>query len=233
MLDQQAADPASNEISSEKKTVRVWDLPTRVFHWTLLVLFLVTWISHEADGALFNVHAISGICVLAMVVFRLVWGFLGSRHARFSDFVRGWADVRQYVKNLLMFRPTYHVGHNPAGGWMIIALLLVLAFTALNGLFISDDGFVGPLAGMLSPGLSHAMGDFHEGTAGFLGFLVVVHVVGILVHGFMTGENLPRAMWNGNKTLPVDVDAASIGKVAWWRLVVALAVAIAAVWNLI
>ncbi|MBT5075154.1 MAG: hypothetical protein HOM66_00695 [Rhodospirillales bacterium] len=231
MFDQKAADAESIENSSSKKTVRVWDLPTRVFHWTLLVLFAVAWISHEAEGALFEVHIISGICVLGMVVFRLIWGIIGSRHALFADFVKGWPTVRAYGKSLLSFKPPYHVGHNPVGGWMIVGLLLMLAFTALNGLFVSDDGYVGPLAGLISPGLSHAMGEFHEGTAVFLLFLVGFHIVGVVVHGLMSGENLPRAMWTGDKNIPAGIEASSIASVGWWRVVVAVCLSLAAVWS--
>ncbi len=217
---------------SAKLTVRVWDLPTRVFHWTLLVLFAIAWVSAEADGAFFNIHLISGIGVLAMVVFRLIWGIIGSRHALFMDFVKGWAAVRNYGKNMLTLNPPYHVGHNPIGGWMIIALLMTLALTAIAGLFVSDDGFVGPLSGAVSPAVSHAMEDFHEGAAEFLGFLVVVHVAGVAVHGLVTGENLPRAMWNGNKTVPADVDASSIAAVGWWRVALALGISTAIAWSL-
>jgi cytochrome b len=231
MLDQQTLDKTDGE-TSHKKTIRVWDLPTRVFHWTLLVLVTVAWVSSEADGVLFNIHVVTGIAVLAMVAFRLVWGVIGSRHALFINFVTSWQKGRDYGEALLAFKPPYHVGHNPLGGWMIIALLATLAFTAFNGLFITEDGFSGPLSGAVSPEISHAMGELHEGVAGFLGFLVGFHVFGVIVHGLMTRENLPRAMWIGDKVVPEGINATSIAKVSWWRVVVAVALSIAAVWSL-
>ncbi len=233
MLDKQFAVKAKPEAVSGRKTVRVWDLPTRLFHWGLLVLVAVVWVSSEADGALFNIHIISGVGILAMIVFRVLWGVIGSRHALFTDFVRGWPTVRDYGKSLLSFKAPYHAGHNPVGGWMIIALLATLALSAFSGLFISTNDYSGPLAGAVSSGLSHAIKDTHEGIAGFLGFLIGFHVLGVIAHTLISGENLPRAMWTGDKLAPIGQNVSSIAKAGWWRVVMAVALSIAAVWGLL
>lgn len=214
------------------RTVRVWDLPTRVFHWGLAVLFAVAWISAEADGALFQIHVMTGSAMLGMILFRVIWGFIGSRHARFTDFVRGWARVRAYGKGLLAFNPAHSVGHNPVGGWMILALLAGLALTSFNGLLVTDDGYAAPLAGLVPPWLSDAMGEVHEGLAGMMAFLVGVHIAGVVAHGLMAGENLPRAMWTGLKVLPAGVAGGDAATVGWWRAALAMAVSAAAVWGL-
>jgi len=218
---------------SGRRVVRVWDLPTRMFHWGLLVLVAVVWISSEADGVLFNIHIITGIAILAMIFFRLLWGVFGSRHALFTDFVRGYAKVRAYGKNLLNFKAPYYVGHNPLGGWMILGLLLILAMSALSGLFISNHNYVGPLVGTISSGFSEVMGAAHEGIAGLLGFLIGLHVLGVIVHSLIAEENLPRAMWNGNKFVPAGQNVSSIAKVGWWRVAAAVVLSFAAIWGLL
>lgn len=222
----------SGDSQGEAREIRVWDLPTRVFHWSLAVSFAIAWISSEADGALFQIHVASGIGIMGLIIFRLIWGLVGSRHARFVDFVRGWNRVREYARGLIAFKPGHSVGHNPIGGWMILALLGGLALTSINGLFLTDDGYSGPLAGLVSPWLSRAMGEIHEGIAGFFGFLVIIHIAGVIVHGIMARENLARAMWTGVKILPAGAHGASITGVGWWRAVLAIALSAAVVWSL-
>lgn len=233
MLDNQLAGKTVLESVARQKTIRVWDLPTRLFHWSLLVLVAIAWISSEADGVLFNIHIITGIAILALIVFRLIWGIIGSRHALFTDFVKGWTKVRAYGKQLLKLKAPYHSGHNPLGGWMIVALLLALTLTSFSGLFVSDDDNSGPLALTISPWLAGAMEDVHEGVANGLGVLIGLHVLGVLVHGLISRENLPRAMWNGNKFVPAGHDATSIADVGWWRVVMALILSLAAIWGLL
>ncbi len=232
MLNKQFADKAKPESLSGQKTVRVWDLPTRLFHWSLLVLVAVVWISSEFHGSLFNIHIIGGIAILAMIVFRVIWGVIGSRHALFIDFVRGWSKVRAYGQSMLTAKAAYHAGHNPIGGWMILALLATLTLTSFSGLFISDDGYVGPLVGTVSSGLSNILGEVHEGVAGLLGFLIAIHIFGVVVHSIITRENLPRAMWSGDKSVPADENISSIAQVGWWRVGVAVGLSIAAIWGL-
>lgn len=233
MPENQLAAKTVLESISRQRTIRVWDLPTRLFHWSLLVLVALAWISSEADGVLFNIHIITGIAILAMIVFRIIWGVIGSRYALFTDFVKGWTKVRDYGKQLVSFQVPYHSGHNPLGGWMIIALLGALTLTAFSGLFVSDDGYSGPLARTISPWLSHAMEDAHEGVAGLLGLLVGFHVLGVLLHGLISRENLPRAMWSGYKSVPAGHNATSIANVGWWRVVMALILSVAAIWGLL
>jgi len=108
----------------EETSIRVWDLPTRVFHWSLVVLTVLALITSEADGVLFWAHLAAGYGIMGLVVFRLVWGIVGTRHARFSDFVRRWAVGREHMMQTARLSSSRFVGHTPAGGWMIIALLV-------------------------------------------------------------------------------------------------------------
>jgi len=210
-------------VNNGGRTVKVWDFPTRIFHWVLAILVMVAWASSEADGRIFWLHVYSGIVLLGFVGFRIVWGFIGSRHALFSDFVYGSDTVTDYARRLMAFRPPYMVGHNPVGGWMVLALLAVVALASLSGLMVDKHGYVGPLA--------HIGGGFlgrtHEGFTSILIFLIVVHVVGVFVHGFIARENLPRAMVTGDKHVPADVTDEAIKPVGWFRPFIAVAVGVA------
>lgn len=207
------------------RTVKVWDFPTRIFHWSLAFVVMVAWISSEADGAAFWIHVYSGTLLLGFVAFRAVWGVIGSRHALFGDFVHGPDRVVDYAKRLAAFRPPHMLGHNPVGGWMVMALLGIILLAVLSGMMTSEDGYVGPLA-HIGGGF---LGEAHEGLANLLLFLIFGHVVGVFVHGFISRENLPRAMITGDKTVPADVSGEDIKPVGFIRPLIALAVAMAVV----
>ena len=220
----QISKPASDQNANAHKPVRVWDLPTRVFHWAMVVMVALAWVSSEAEGSLLYIHIYSGTILLGFVVFRLVWGIIGSRHALFVDFVFSWTTVKDYSIRLLSFRPPYSVGHNPLGGWMVVALLAVLLLAVLTGMMTSEDGYRGPLAHI---GFG---GDIHEGMANLLGFLILVHIGGVFAHGFISRENLPRAMITGIKNIPARIGASDIKNVGIARPAIALMIAIAAIW---
>ena len=121
-------------------SVLVWDVPTRLFHWTLVFLVALAWVTGDAEGTMFAVHKLAGYGVAVLLAFRVIWGFAGSRHSRFSEFVRPWPEVLAHIKGMLSLRPARTLGHNPLGGWMALVLLLVLAAQVTTGLFASDDG---------------------------------------------------------------------------------------------
>jgi len=212
---------------SGKPTVVVWDLPVRVFHWSLLVMTTLAFATAEAEGAWFALHLAAGYAVMALVVFRLAWGFVGTRYARFRDFVRPWPAVRAHAVDVLRLRPRHFVGHNPLGGWMIVALLAVLVLLVATGLFAGDEGEKGPLAHWVGAGVADALGELHEGLNAVLWSLVGLHVAGVVVESLLSGENLVRALWNGMKESR-DADAAA-GPVGALSLTASLTLAVAAV----
>lgn len=154
----------------------------RLFHWSLVAGYLLAWVTAEEWDLL---HERVGWFLLALLGLRLVWGLVGTRHARFGEFVRGPGQVRAYLGSLLRGSPDHHAGHNPAGGWMVVALILVLAATALSGVLLVQAG--------------EAWEDLHEGLANLSLVLVTVHVLGVLVSSFMHRENLVKAMLTGYK----------------------------------
>ena len=188
--------------------VVVWDVPTRLFHWTLVVLIALSWIS--ADRGLMKLHLWSGSAMLTLLIFRVSWGFLGSTTARFSDFVAGPARVIGYFRGMARGHTRPHAGHNPAGGWMVLVMLMLLLLQACTGLF-SNDGlhFNGPLANEVSAEMSDRLTVLHGNVFNFILLMVWVHVVAVLFYYFVGGENLIAPMVHGKKpraALPSALD---------------------------
>ncbi|MBL8419622.1 MAG: cytochrome b/b6 domain-containing protein [Dechloromonas sp.] len=166
--------------------ILVWDWPVRLGHWLMVGGFVLAWLTSESETFRL-LHVISGATVLAVATFRLPWGFIGSRYARFVDFVRGPRAVKNYAAGLLKLEPAHHVGHNPAGGWAIVLLLGLGILTGLSGWANYND--IG--GGFLE--------ELHEGLAVTMLTVVFIHIAGVLSGSLMHGENLVRAMLNGRK----------------------------------
>jgi len=170
-------------------TVRVWDPFVRVFHWSVAALFLVAYASGEGIAWL---HLAAGYALAGLVALRAAWGFVGPRHARFFDFVHGPRAVRAYLADMLRLNARRHIGHNPAGGAMVVALLAMLSAIALTGHLMTTDALWGAKwIETLHKSLVHA-------TFG----LIALHVVGVLFASIEHGENLIRAMIDGRKRAP-------------------------------
>ncbi len=166
-------------------TVRVWDPLVRIFHWSLVTAFLTAWF---ADGGE-RVHDTAGYVVLGLVAFRLVWGLIGTRHARFTAFVPTPAGLLAYLRELAAGSARRHLGHNPAGGAMILALLAMVALTAGSGALLVTDQFWG----------SDWVEALHRGAAWLTLALIGCHVAGVVVSSLLHRENLVLAMLTGRK----------------------------------
>jgi cytochrome b len=189
--------------------IKVWDLPVRLFHWTLVTCFIVTFITEDD---VLDLHVLAGYIIAGLLVFRLIWGFIGSRYARFSDFVKSRAEVMAYLKQVLRFRAANYTGHNPAGGMMVIALLISLAITTLTGFAVyGAEEMSGPFVGLMSS-LPQFMGkvfeELHEFFANFTLLLVLIHVSGVIVTSIQHRENLVKAMINGYKRVDDKTETA-------------------------
>lgn len=180
--------------------IYVWDIPVRFFHWSVAALVVFQWLSAELEEGWMDYHLIGGYVVLALVVFRVLWGFVGSRHARFGDFVRGVGPTLEYARAMRAHAAPRTLGHNPLGGWMVLALLVMLAFMGVSGLFASDDELVrGPLSHLVSESAGHVIKEVHEGAFNVLLALVGLHVAAVFAYRFLKGENLVKAMLTGYK----------------------------------
>lgn len=193
------ATPSPTDTAGPRQ-IQVWDPLVRVFHWGVVAAFATAFL---VEDDLLGVHTWAGYLVLGLVAVRLVWGFIGTRHARFSDFVRGPGAVLGYLRNLTNPAAPRHLGHNPAGGAMVILLLILLTATGLSGLAtLGAEEMAGPLAGLLadaSPGTGHWFEELHEVLANLTLGCIVLHVLGVLLSSLAHRENLVRAMFDGRK----------------------------------
>lgn len=183
-----------------REAIRVWDPLVRVFHWSLAGAFATAYIVE--DHAL-GIHVWAGYLALALIGIRLVWGLIGTRHARFGDFVRGPRQVLAYLKDLFSLRAPRYLGHNPAGGAMILLLLASVLATALTGMALyGAEEFAGPLAPMMRglPGdWGEGLEEAHEVLANATLVLVGLHLLGVAVASLLHRENLVTAMITGVK----------------------------------
>lgn len=181
----------------------VWDGMVRVFHWSLVTLFVIAVITGEIGGNAIQVHMWCGYGILALVLFRLVWGFVGGEYARFASFIASPMRALTFARGMMGKSHEYVTGHNPIGGWMVLALLLLLATQATLGLFSYDEiSTSGPLARYVSEDTSITLMKRHRLIGDVLLILAGLHIAAVLFHLFVKGENLVRAMFNGQKSLP-------------------------------
>jgi cytochrome b len=177
-------------------------------------------------GSALRIHRLSGYTILALVLFRAAWGFVGGRHARFGAFLRGPRAIVTFLRETLALRRPLHLGHNPLAGWMTLALLASLLVQAGTGLFANDDIlFEGPLAGAVSKDLSDTLTAVHRRNAKVLLALVAMHVGAVLFHLVVERQNLIVAMFTGRKRWP---EASEAPDPAWPRPWLAIALLLAA-----
>jgi cytochrome b len=196
-------DPSDRAI----KKVPVWDLPTRVFHWLLVGLVGFTFATGKIGGNAMTWHLWGGFAVLVLVCFRVLWGLVGGRHARFRNFLSGPRTVWDYAVALGRVDTPRYLGHNPLGGWSIVAMLLVLLIQVGTGLFANDDILTeGPLYALVSKAVSDALTRVHRFNQQVLAALVAVHVAAVFFHLVVKRENLIGAMFTGRKSWHAKVD---------------------------
>lgn len=197
--------------------VRVWDIVVRLFHWSLVVAFVLCYLTGDE---LDEVHAYLGYAILVLLGIRIVWGMVGTKHARFADFIYGWGPVRAYLLGLMVGRPPHYLGHNPLGGWMVVLLLASLLLASWTGLEAYGQEGYGPLAGSaVATALARDDNDkeeekenekedgegdelweeLHEVSVNLSLTLVILHIFGVIVSSVLHRENLVRAMWTGYK----------------------------------
>ncbi len=193
-------------------TIVVWDLPVRIFHWALVAIFFTAYFTGEDAPPL---HEWMGYAVLALVIFRILWGFTGSEHARFTDFVRGPGEVLRNLRDILLMHPKRYLGHSPAGGAMVVLLLVMLAATTVTGI-IGEEQYE-----KATPSATAATGtdeheqesdgngeqrgeespivEAHEVLSNLTLALVLLHIAGLILSSFTHRENLIASMFSGRK----------------------------------
>lgn len=171
---------------NNKQNILVWDVPTRIFHWLLVICFAGAWLTSESER-LQMIHYAFGYSACALVLFRLVWGLLGTKYARFTQFIRGPKEIVAHLKGMLSGHQHSTPGHNPAGGIVMVGLMAIILFIGLTGYWTVKD-FLGGL-----------MGEAHEAIASLALALVVIHIAAAVLMSFLQKENLVRAMVTGKK----------------------------------
>jgi cytochrome b len=180
--------------------IRVWDLPTRLFHWALTMLVIVSVVTAKIGGNVMDYHLLSGYTILALLVFRILWGVAGDRYALFSSFVRSPGAIFSYARGMFGGAATNHAGHNPLGALSVLALLLVLLLQATTGLFANDEIFTeGPLAKLVSGSTSLALTSVHRVNQYAIYALVALHLLAIAYYWFGKRDNLVTPMITGDK----------------------------------
>ena len=177
---------------------KVWDTPTRLFHWSIVCLVAFSWFT--ADQGYMQAHFWSGFILLVLLLFRIAWGFFGSTTSRFSDFLQRPSVILRYCKALKRRERPRYAGHNPIGGLAVMAFLVILLAQAVTGLF-SNDGvrFHGPLALEISSNASDNLSRWHRWLFNGVIALVWMHLVAVFFYFFVKNENLIRPMFNGKK----------------------------------
>ena len=195
-----------------KKIIRVWDLPIRLFHWLLVVCIVGSFVTINLGDEFIQWHAYFGYSILTLLIFRIVWGFVGSTHARFASFL----PTKKAIFDYLSGSSPRVLGHNPIGAISVFALIFVLCVQVLTGLFVDDEvSFQGPLAKYVSGSISSFLSEIHEGNQVVIYTLIAIHIAAIWYYKKFKGENLIKPMISGDKEidpseeakyLPVDLD---------------------------
>ena len=186
--------------------VRIWDLPVRLFHWIVTVLFVVQLVTGQVGGDLMPWHKLSGYAILSLVLFRIVWGFTGSTHARFSSFMAGPRATWRFALRLFSRQAVPQLGHNPLGGWSVTAMVAALLVQAVSGLFANDGvSHEGPLAPLVSIDISNRMTLVHDWNLKVIVALVAIHVLAIVFHLVFKKDELVVPMFTGVKNVPEEM----------------------------
>jgi cytochrome b len=220
-------------MSDAAGVVLVWDAPIRLFHWLSAALVAAAYATWRLNWMVW--HGRIGDALLALLLFRLLWGFFGSQTARFSRFLTSPRIAVEHLRYALLREPDRQVGHNPAGGWMVLFLLALLLAETLTGLYVANDiADVGPLTGIVPAAVANAIEASHAILWDVLLAAIVLHVLAIVGYAAVKGQNLVRPMITGTKVLPVNLPAPQIaGSARAALLLVGAAAAAAILANLI
>ncbi|MBF0153092.1 MAG: cytochrome b/b6 domain-containing protein [Magnetococcales bacterium] len=187
-------------LPSQSRSIPTWDLPTRLCHWLLVLLVLDAWISHKFGDLRLRWHMWNGYAILTLLLFRVGWGFVGSSTARFTDFLTGWTTLFHYIQAMRHGSTPHYLGHNPAGGWSVVALLALLMMQGGSGLFASDDLMAsGPLNFLLDSGTAGKISTLHSVGVWLLSGMIALHLGGVFFHLFIEKDNLIVPMFTGVK----------------------------------
>jgi cytochrome b len=197
-----------NNTEHTPKTIKVWDLPVRIFHWSLVVLFIAAYVTNSLGSDYFVYHLWSGYALIILVSFRIVWGLVGTYHARFNHFVKNPVATAKYALSVFKKKDKHYLGHNPLGAVMVVVLLIAILVQAITGLFTNDEIFnVGPLYAYINDELSLQLTSLHRQLFYWILGAIALHIIAVIAHVIFKRDNIIRAMFSGNKNLPTQEDS--------------------------
>jgi cytochrome b len=227
------SEPAKGSPGTQQ--VQVWDAAVRVFHWLLVALIAFMWWSGKQKGDWFTYHFYAGYTVCALIIFRIVWGFVGGTHARFSDFLYGPRAIIAYLKTLPSRTAAKFAGHNPLGGWSVVLMILCVTVQVSTGLFANNDdtAMEGPLAKWVSGSTSNLLTSIHRINFNVLLALMAVHIGAVVYYLVYKKENLISPMFSGRKHLPPAIAGAERHSGGWARALTVLVIVAVGVYFLV
>ena len=209
------------------RPLKVWDLPVRLFHWAIVLLIFAAWLSQALDQM--DLHMWIGRTILSLLLFRIVWGLIGSDTARFSRFLRSPAAAMRHLAQIRRREADREIGHNAAGGWMVLVMLALLGVQAGTGLFSNDDGDTeGPLMHFVSKEQSDSLSHIHSLNFKLIEGVIVLHVLAIAAYAVLKRQNLVRPMFTGKKMMPPDAVAPRLANPLLALVTLVLAAAVVA-----
>jgi len=203
----------------------IWDLPLRLFHWLFAISILASWYTSEQEGEMIELHMQLGYFILGLVIFRLIWGFAGTKHSRFSEFFPTPSKIINYLRESETDHQIKYAGHNPLGSLMVFLMILLIVLQAVSGLFINDDIFSsGPYYGILSAEMEKTMTFIHHNTFNVMIGAIVMHVLAIVYYRLKMKTDLVTPMITGKKS---EYEIDSNDAISHSRLLAAIVIAIA------
>jgi len=204
------------------RPMKVWDLPMRLFHWAIVLLILAAWVTQYVNRM--DLHMLVGYSILTLLLFRIVWGFIGSDTARFTRFLRSPVAALRHLAHLRRREADREIGHNAAGGWMVLVMLALIGIQTGTGLFSNDDGDTeGPLMHLVSKDQSDWLSHIHYLNFKAIEAVIVLHVLAIVIYAVLKRQNLVRPMVTGTKIMPGDAVAPRLVSPVWAVVTVAIA----------
>lgn len=191
----------------KNKDVLIWDIPTRLFHWLLVIGFGLQWLTGRFLDDAIDWHFYIGYSLLGLILFRIIWGFVGTQYAKFTQFLSSPKAAIHYSKTLHKKQSPVHATHNPLGGWVVVIMLFLIGLQAISGLFVSDEIFSeGPYYSVASSNVKDAMAFIHFNLFDVLIGIAALHILAVLVYQLYKKQHLIQAMFHGKKS----VDAVGI-----------------------
>mgnify|MGYP001942600210 FL=1 len=184
------------EFTLAKKNILIWDIPVRIFHWALVICLIGAWYTSEGERGLIDIHLLFGYSILALVLFRVFWGFIGTKYAKFSQFIPTPTAIKLYLTG----KNKFHLGHNPLGSLMVFFMLALLLLQAISGLFMSDEIFTnGPYFDSVSKNIQQLMSTIHHTVFDIIVIVSILHIGAIFYYLLVKKQNLITAMFTGKQ----------------------------------